>query len=367
MEFRYTTKPGPVIVSERILKAMSSQPISHRSNEMRALYKNVTGGLRRLLYLDDRHLAFAITASGSGFYDLIATNLIAKGESALVVEIGAFGEKFSEALEAYHDFGFTVKRERLEWGTACTREQLESALERHKPDILCLTHIETSTGVQNPLEKLSEAVREYREKKELLWCVDSVSAMGGVELRPSELKADLVFASSQKCLGIPPGIAVGCASREALKKAEKISRRGHYFSLPDIVKLMEKLQTPSTPAVNLMNALNAQLKHILDEETLEKRFSRHKRLAGTTREWAKKHKNLAMLNTTHPAHTVSCIRHDETLDRECFKKKLMEKGIDADMGYRKLAERIPNFRIAHMGDLTEKNHREILRTYSESM
>jgi aspartate aminotransferase-like enzyme len=93
-------------------------------------------------------------------------------------------------------------------------------------------------------EQLAEVVKKHGK----LLFVDAVSAMGGVELKVDKWDLDICFASSQKCLGIPPGLAIATVSEEALRKSEKAKNKGWYFDF----KLFERYQkqessTPMTP------------------------------------------------------------------------------------------------------------------------
>ena len=118
--------------------------------------------------------------------------------------------------------------------------------------------------------------------------VDAVSAMGGVKIEFDAWDLDVVLSSSQKCLALPPGLTVTAVSERALRRAEQIPHRGYYFDFLTMLKYYKRNQTPATPAISLIQALNRQMDDIL-AEGLENRWARHIEMAEIVRGWAKKH------------------------------------------------------------------------------
>lgn len=70
-----------------------------------------------------------------------------------------------------------------------------------------------------------------QEHDKLLF-VDAVSAMGGADIKFDKWGLDMIFASSQKAFGVPPGLAVAAVSERVFEIAEKMPERGWYFDLP---------------------------------------------------------------------------------------------------------------------------------------
>jgi aspartate aminotransferase-like enzyme len=138
-------------------------------------------------------------------------------------------------------------------------------------------------------------------------------------------------------------------SQKALDRSKTIPHRGLYFDYQDYLKKDEKNNTPSTPPIPQIMALDYQLDKILNKEGLENRFKRHREMADYTRKWAKK--NWEMLTEDWcSSDTVSCVKNTRNTDLEDLKAKLSDKGYVFANGYGDLKGK--TFRIAHMGDRT---------------
>ena len=108
----------------------------------------------------------------------------------------------------------------FEQGKATTPEMVEKALATGKYDLITITHNETSSGVMNPVEELSEVWKKYPE---VVVCMDTVSSMGGTKIEVDKLGVDICITSTQKCLALPPGMAICSFSQKAVERAKKVS------------------------------------------------------------------------------------------------------------------------------------------------
>jgi aspartate aminotransferase-like enzyme len=179
--------------------------------------------------------------------------------------------------------------------------------------------------------------------------VDAVSAMAGVKIEFDAWDLDVAISSSQKCFALPPGLTIVPVSERALARAEQVPNRGYYFDFLNMLKYYKRSQTPATPAVSLIEALNQQMDDIL-AEGLENRWARHIEMAETVRAWARKHWAL-FANPAFLSNTVTTIENTRGISVADLNKALGERGAMISNGYgSKLREK--TFRIAHMGDLT---------------
>jgi aspartate aminotransferase-like enzyme len=192
-------------------------------------------------------------------------------------------------------------------------------------------------------------------KNGVVCLIDSVSGVGGAELLFDEWKLDYVLTGSQKAFALPPGISFAVASAELIDRAQSAQGRGVYFDLVELDVFARRSQTPSTPALSLLFALEAQLESMVSEG-IEARWARHKAMAARTQQWVskvggetgKKLANIAPLGSQSP--TVSTIKLPSDLPAETFTRSVGERGIIVGNGYGKL--RSSTFRIGHMGDHT---------------
>jgi len=164
---------------------------------------------------------------------------------------------------------------------------------------------------------------------------------------PSEIGCDVIFASTQKCFALPPGLAVGIVSDRALERANEVPNRGLYTNLVGIFDYYErKHQTPFTPNISLLYALDKRMDLLL-EETPEGVYRRHKAMAEYTQKWGKEHFAL-FAEPGYESVTVTCVKNTLGKNVKELNEKLAKRHFMISNGYGKLAEQ--TFRIGHMGE-----------------
>ena len=139
--------------------------------------------------------------SGTLAIDACLGSALSTGEKIIVGTNGFFGDRLVWIAEGN---GLQVVKVTAEWGEPILASDVEKAFYNH-PDAkaLAVVHLETSTTVQNPVEKFGEIAHRYSA----LFIVDAVSSLGGVPFAMDEWGIDLCASASQKCLGAPPGLA----------------------------------------------------------------------------------------------------------------------------------------------------------------
>ncbi len=345
--------PGPVEVRQEVLDALATPMIGHRSKDASALQESISKKLQQLMFTENTIVLS--TSSGSGLMEGAVRSFTRT--KAAVFSIGAFGERWYKMCTSNN---VPADIFRSELGSETTAAQVDAALATGQYDLLTTTHNETATGVMIPIAEIAEVVKKYPD---VIWCVDAVSSLGGAKIEVDQLGIDVCIASSQKCLGLPPGLAVASVSEKALKAAESVKNRGLYFDYLELVKFVKEkpYQYPSTPALSLYYGLDKQLDLIL-VEGLEERFARHSALAKRTQEWAEKEFSL----TAAPAfrsQTVTCINNDKNIVFSDLNKKLGERGYQISNGYGALKDK--TFRIAHMAETTMEELDQLLATIDE--
>lgn len=346
--------PGPVYVPERILKELAKPNDTHRSKPYSEMHQLAVEGLKKLLYTKNDCLIF--TSSATGIMEACMRNLIKKDEKALVLSIGAFGNRWYSVGLAN---GKNVIKEEVEWGKAITPEFASEALSKEKYSVVCLQSNETSTGVYNPIDNIIPIIKDSGA----LVCVDATSSMAGTKVEIDKLDIDVCLASVQKCFALPPGLAVCSISESVIKKAAEVKNRGIYLDFLTIIKKNKVHQTPSTPPIPQIRGLVAQLDYILNKEGLESRFQRHKQLGMRTRMWARD-ANLEMFpEKGYESDTVSTIKNTFNIDYSEMVSQMLMKGYRIVNGYGDL--RGKTFRIGHMGEITLKDLEEMLEVLTD--
>ncbi len=344
--------PGPTHVRESILEAQTAPMVGHRATEYSDLQAEVTPKLQKVLYTEQPVFMFA--SSGTGVMEGSIRQAVLK--RALMTVCGAFSERWYEIAQAN---GIPSDRIDVPMGEGFTPEMIDEALNRGAYDVLTVTLNETSTGVMNPLKEIAAMVRE--KYPEVIILVDAVSAMAGVKIEFDAWGLDVALSSSQKCFALPPGLTITAVSERALKRAEQVPNRGYYFDFVDMLKYFKRNQTPATPAISLIRALNQQLDDIF-AEGLDARWARHIEMAKTVQAWARKHWEL-FPNEAFLSNTVTTIRNTRGASISDLNKELGKRGAMISNGYGKLKEQ--TFRIAHMGDLTVEDVRWVLGLINE--
>ncbi len=331
--------PGPVDVRPDVLEKMATPMIGHRSKECTALQESISGKLQKVFQTEN--VMVLSTSSGSGLMESAIRCCTAK--KAAVFSIGAFGDRWYKMAVAN---GKPADKFRAEDGQATHPEDVEKVLATGEYDLITVTHNETSSGVQNPVGEIAEVVKKYPD---VVFCIDTVSSMAGADIPVDKWGVDFCITSTQKCLGLPPGLSMASVSQKAYDRAKTVTNRGLYLDIVEIYdKVVKNYQYPSTPSLPHMFALDYQLDLIL-AEGLENRWARHAEMAKYIQDWARKYFAL-FSDERYLSNTVTCIANTRGISVADLNKALGERGMTLSNGYGDLKEK--TFRIAHMADAT---------------
>jgi aspartate aminotransferase-like enzyme len=330
--------PGPTEVSKEMLQEQDRPLIGHREKEFSELYRGITDKIAKYFQLTPEVKPTVTTGSGTLWFDIIGRSVVK--EKALACVNGAFSKRCAQTLTSC---GKQTDILEVEMGKAIKPEMVAEKLSSGKYDTLTVCHNETSTGVRSPVAEIGKMVK--REYPDIIFAVDAVSSMAGDKTMPQDFNCDIVFGSTQKCFALPPGLAVALVSDRAIDRAKTVSNRGAYTDLVDIFEFEKKHQTPFTPNVSLLYALNKRMDLLL-AETYDKVFQRHLDMAKYTQEWANKHFSM-FPEVGYESITVSCINSNGK-DVNAMSNQLAERGYLISAGYGKLKDK--TFRIGHMGE-----------------
>ncbi|MGH7540440.1 MAG: pyridoxal-phosphate-dependent aminotransferase family protein [Gemmatimonadota bacterium] len=350
--------PGPTEVPPDLLAAMQRPVIGHRSPEISALIGEMRATLSGVFQTE--RPVYLSTSSATGMMEAAITNLTRRRVLCLVN--GSFSHRFYDIARAT---GRPADRLEVEWGAPNLADALHDALVATpgRYDLVTVVHSESSTGVLNPLADLARVVHELDD---VLIAVDAVSSLAGAPVRTDEWGLDFVLTGSQKALALPPGLALAAASERALERAREVEHRGFYFDLLRFEKRLEMAdQTPNTPAVSLLFALERQLVRIA-EEGIEARWERHRRMAERTVRWVedatsrtrRPFRVLAPEGYRSPCLTVIMLPDGLTGPEVVALAK--ERGFTIAAGYGKFGQGA--FRIGHMGEHTVEELETLLET-----
>lgn len=354
-EFGTFFLPGPTEVREEVLRAMLKPMIPHRSVEFEEMFARLQAGLREVF--QTQRSVFVSASSGTGMMEA-AIRAMPPGRILTLVN-GAFSERFAHIGEMC---GRAVDRYEVPWGEVHSAAVLAERLSQTEYRAITVTHSETSTGALNDVQELSDVAHEHGS----LCLVDSVSGLGGAELRFDEWKLDFVLTGSQKAMALPPGLAFAAVSEEVVSLASQAPDRGVYFDIVEMDRFARTNQVPATPAFSLLYALEVQLESIRTEG-IDKRWARHQDMAQTTASWLDRTPAVSNLvvATESRSPTVSAIKLPEGISGKDFVKKVRAAGITIGGGYGKRGD--TTFRIGHMGDHTVETVQRCLDACDEAL
>lgn len=346
--------PGPTEVSYEILNEQSHPLMGHRSKEFTALYTDITAKLARFFKLPSGYQPTTTTSSGTLWFDIVGRSIVKK--KALCCINGAFSKRFGEIVRSCGKDADFIE---AEWGSVVKPDAIAEKLETGEYDTLTMCHNESSTGTRSPVSEVGKLL--CKDYPDVVFAVDSVSSMAGDMTLPHEMGVDVLFASTQKCFALPPGLAVALVSDRAIERAQTVPNRGGYTDILEIFKFEKKHQTPYTPNISLLYALNKRLDLML-AETYEKIYQRHQDMAQLTQNWANKHFEM-FPEKGYESITVSCIKNTLGKNVKELNQNLSQRGLEISNGYGALSEK--TFRIGHMGEWTVPKIQEALDIIDE--
>jgi len=255
---------GPTEIPDRILKAMNTPSISHRSKEYEKSQEAVINGVKKLMGTNND--IYITTSSGTGAMEAVIQNLFSLGDKVVVPIIGSFSSQYAEMCEA---FGLQVKRIEFELGEDADFEVVMKSVNSDTKAVF-VVHNESSTGVFNNLEAFGKSL----QNTDTILITDSISGLGGLEMKMDEWGIDVVIATSQKALMSPPGISFISMGDKAKYRMKTSRFPKYYFDLRKFDSFNTKNQTPNTPSVYTLFAVEEALKMIF-EEGLDSVYQRH--------------------------------------------------------------------------------------------
>lgn len=264
--------PGPSDVSQRILDAMARPTIGHLDPAFINMMDE-TKDMLRYAFLTDNEITFPISAPGSAGMEMCFTNLVEPDDKVIVCQNGVFGGRMKENVKRCGGKAVMVEDA---WGSAIDPNKADEALKLN-PDakILAYVHAETSTGVLSDVSTLAEIARQH----DCLTIVDTVTSLGGSELKVKDWNLDAVYSGTQKCLSCTPGLSPVTFSSRALEKVKqrKTPVQSWFLDLNLVLGYWgenSKRTYHHTAPINALYGLHEALL-MLKEEGIENAWARH--------------------------------------------------------------------------------------------
>jgi 2-aminoethylphosphonate-pyruvate transaminase len=345
--------PGPTNVSEEVREALMIGDVCHREKEFHQLMDKVRSNLLKVAHGEETHTAIIFTCSGSGCNEAIISSIEGK---VLLINNGKYAERLGEITKRYKIPLVELVFDPL---NSIDPKVIEAYL-RKDPEIthILMVHHETTTGMLAPLHEIGLLAEKYNK----ILAVDAISSFGGFKI---DLKADNVgFCSvnANKCLESFPGISVVICRKEYLQNLKGKSRSFYFDLYAQWEREENKSESPFTPAVQLLFALDRALDKLL-EEGPETRIKRYEQNAARMRKGLNELGFKTVLPYTMQSNILTALYIPEGLDYWVLHDRMKERGYTIYSGQGTLDQGI--FRIATLGCLTEKDIEEFLQNLEE--
>lgn len=322
--------------------------IDHRGPDFAELGLSVLQGIKRIFQTEQPVIIYP--SSGTGAWEAALVNTINPGQTVLMIETGHFAGLW---LKLATKLGIDARLEETDWRRGVDPNRVEEILRgdtERKISAVCVVHNETSTGCTSRISEIRKAIDAADHPA--LFFVDTISGLASADLRFDEWGVDVAIAGSQKGLMLPPGLSFNAVSEKAREVASKCTMSQSYWNWEEMLTANANGYFPYTPATNLLYGLDEAIK-MLEEETLDAAFARHKRHASAAR-LAVQHWGLEVQCQVEEEHSpvLTAVRVPDGHDADQLRSVILDNfNMSLGNGLSKVQGRV--FRIGHLGDFSD--------------
>lgn len=349
MPKRLLLGPGPSNTHPAVLQAMNTPPVGHLDPAFLKLMDEIQP-LLRYVWQTENPLTIAVSGTGTAAMEATIANATEPGDVVLVGVNGYFGHRLVDMAGRY---GADVRTITKPWGQVFMLDELQTALETHRPAILALVHAETSTGARQPLEGVGDLCREFG----CLLLVDTVTSLGGVPLFLDGWGVDLAYSCSQKGLGCPPGASPFTMGPRAMEKLQQRRTKvaNWYLDMSLLSKYWGSDRTyHHTAPINMYYALREALR-LIAEEGVANSWQRHQRNAEYLWEGLEDLGLTLHVERELRLPTLTTARIPKGVDGKAIARQLLQEyGIEISGGLGELAGQV--WRVGLMGFNSQKEN-----------
>jgi alanine-glyoxylate transaminase / serine-glyoxylate transaminase / serine-pyruvate transaminase len=343
--------PGPSPIHPQVSRAMTVPILGH----LDPAFLDVMTDVRHMLkdvFQSDHSFALPVSGTGTAGMETCVSNLISEGDKAVMCVCGYFGDVMAQQAARY---GADVIRIDAEWGQPIDPADVKAALSKGGVKLVGIVHVETSTGVLQPLDEIAQMTHEHGA----MLLVDAVTSLGSIPVEVKRLGIDAVFSATQKCVGAPPGLAPISLNDKAVEIIQRRTKpiQAWYLDLQLLAKYWQegsKRNYHHTAPIAMVYALREALRMLL-LEGLEERWARHA-LNGKAMEAGLEAMGLNLLvEKAWRQPMVLTPTVPEGIDAEKVRQRLLnEYNIEVGAGFSDLNGKI--WRVGLMGYGSQKNN-----------
>lgn len=346
---------GPTEIEKDILKLGAEPQVYMRTSDYSARLEKIFKNLQYVFQTENPVVFFA--SSGTGAMEAAVTNVLSKGDTALYINAGSFGERWGKICRQH---GVNTVEVKVEFGESVNPQDIKAELDKN-PNIKVVfsTYDETSSGALNDIQSIGAIVKDYPNT---IFVTDCVSGLVVEPVLTDEWNIDIVISASQKAMAIPPGLGFMSISEKALKFAEKADLKCFYFDIFDHIANWKRNQTPFTPAVGILNQLEGRLEKIR-KEGLENYRKRYSKITEQIRTGLKEFGFEPLAK--HPANCVTGVYTGEYDASEIVRIMREKHHIEIAPSGGDLKTKL--FRVGNFGDIKEKDVKRFLKAMKETL
>lgn len=264
--------PGPSNVNPKVLEAMSRPTIGHLDPKFVELMDKIKE-LLQYAFQTKNEVTFPVSGPGSVGMELCLINLVEPGDKVVVCINGVFGGRMKQIVERCGGTPIVIEQA---WGKAVDPKKLEETLSKNSDvKIVAFVHAETSTGARSDIKTLAQIAHQHN----CLVVADTVTSLGGIELKIDEWQIDVSYSGTQKCISCPPGLSPVTFNQKAIDKIRnrKTSVQSWFMDINLVLGYWGqgvKRTYHHTAPINSLYGLHEALL-LLKEEGVENAWNRH--------------------------------------------------------------------------------------------
>lgn len=349
--------PGPANTTATVRAALVMPDLCHREAEYFEMMRHCRAEITRLAGCGNDWAAVLVTGSGTAAVEAAICSAVPSDRELLVVDNGVYGDRMLKIARAH---GITAHAVRSDIFTPVSAKDVELALDGH-PEVshVAVVHHETTTGLLNPVAEIARVV--HRLGRRLI--VDAMSSLFGEPLDVAQEPLDYVTASANKCLQGVPGISFVLARRTALQALRGKAPRSVYLDLHAHFATQEQDNTPFTPAVQVLHAMQQALAE-LAQEGVKHRVARYAENARVLREGLERLGLEILVAPNGRSNILTTFRLPPGVAYDALHDALKRRGYIIYAGQGDL--RTYAFRVANMGTLTPRDMATVVRAFADA-
>ncbi|GIO22208.1 2-aminoethylphosphonate--pyruvate transaminase [Oceanobacillus sp. J11TS1] len=351
--------PGPLTTSASVKEEMLFDRCTWDQD-----YKDITQKIRKQL-LDlanasaDDYTVVLMQGSGTFTVESVMTTALNKEDKALIITNGTYGERIVKMADY---IGLRYKHYDVAYNAYPDEMELRSILDNDSAIThLVMVHCETTTGILNPVEMISELAKTYQ--KTLI--IDAMSSFGGVEMNVQDLGIDYLISSANKCIQGVPGFGFVIAKQDKLTACE-----GNASSLSlDLYDQWKEMNKDGkwryTSPTHVVAAFSKAIDELIAEGGIPARSRRYQRNNQLLREGLERLGFHAYITDERQSPIITTFLFpNSTFEFEDFYQYVKENGFVLYPG--KLTE-MNTFRIGNIGEVYEEDIEKLCNVIQEYM